>query len=270
MNKGFTLLELLVVIGIMGLLGTMSIGGYRAATRGMADRTAVDNASMFMRAAYHRAEIDRQPVAVIYWNETLQEETNTKDLIVVGKAIAVRRAGRISYVQNNYLFDEFADLNLTYRTAGNGTTGGTMYLYKMNSAQDARNPTEVYDVVYHNTTITEIDPLDAVSASGGNAMPDPGTTGEALEMSAFVKISGSGNWQPGDAYGFEFQNITLPQGYIFGNTYSTSVSNPSTSRQVIEMPSSATLKICALRPGTSGSIEAQSAGTTANPSQEVN
>ena len=37
-RAAFTLVELLVVIGIMAVLATISVAGYSAASRGMADR----------------------------------------------------------------------------------------------------------------------------------------------------------------------------------------------------------------------------------------
>ena len=108
-RKAFTLLELLVVMGIMGMMAVMSVGGYRAMQRGMEERGVMENANHFIRAAYRRAQIDRQPVAVYFWNETLREETDTEPMIVVGKAVAVRRAGRVSRYIDPYLYDEFGD-----------------------------------------------------------------------------------------------------------------------------------------------------------------
>ena len=104
-------MELLVVIAIMGILGTVSVGGYRAMQRGMEDRGVMQNVNQFIRSAYQRAQIDRLPVNVYFWNETLREESDVETAIVVGKAIAVRRSGRFTKVQGSYLYDEFGDLN---------------------------------------------------------------------------------------------------------------------------------------------------------------
>ena len=144
-RRAFTLIELLMVVMIMGLLGTVTVGGYRAMQRGMEERGVMENANHFIRAAYRRAQIDRQPVAVYFWNETLREETDTEPLIVVGRAVAVRRAGRVSRYIDPYLYDEFGDLDKERlieseedEDAENANSGSTendnlVPLYKMNS-----------------------------------------------------------------------------------------------------------------------------------------
>ena len=97
-KRGFTLVELILVMAIMGLLGTISVGGYRAMQSGMEERGTMQNVNEFIRSAYQRAQIDRQPVNVYFWNELLREKTEDDTPIVVGKAVAVRRAGRLSDV----------------------------------------------------------------------------------------------------------------------------------------------------------------------------
>ena len=110
-RRAFTLLELLVVMAIMGMMAVMSVGGYRAMRRGMQERAVGENVDKFLRAAHQRAQIDRQPVAVYLWNETLQVARDNADgvAIVVGKAVAVRYAGRLTRVVGNNLYDEFGD-----------------------------------------------------------------------------------------------------------------------------------------------------------------
>ena len=113
MNRAFTLIELMVVMAIMGLLGTVSVGGYRAMQRGMEERGVMQSVNSFIRTAYQRAQIDRQPVVVFFWNETERLASEEHTEVVVGRAVAVRRYGRISAVSDGLLIDEFADLNLT-------------------------------------------------------------------------------------------------------------------------------------------------------------
>ena len=149
-RSAFTLIELLMVVMIMGILGTVTVGGYRAMQRGMEERGVMENVNHFIRSAYRRAQIDRQPVAVFYWNELLRAETDTESLIVVGKAVAVRRAGRVTSTEKGGLCDEFADLDKELLVVdsddldddGNEDSGDTgrddnwMAIYKMNSDSD--------------------------------------------------------------------------------------------------------------------------------------
>ena len=48
-RAGFTLIELMVVIGLMALLGTISVTSYFAAVRGMSDRAAVQDTIALMQ-----------------------------------------------------------------------------------------------------------------------------------------------------------------------------------------------------------------------------
>ena len=294
MKRAFTLLELLVVIGIMGLLGTASIGGYRAVTRGMEERGAVDNASRFVHAAFQRSLIDRQPVAVYYWNETIKGETADDNAIVVGKAVAVRRAGRISRARGSYIYDEFADLNLTYPTnsaSSAGSSVASMYLYPMDSVSDtsferSRVATFVVSAQDAGQNVQEIDPLgesDETMPNGLTAPSDYNPVTIAIPMYGFEVLDGYSGWQRGDAYGFEFASIDLPNGYIFGSDYSRDLGNPVRGEDVIRFRVSensgsgahqgtdgkSTVSVYCLRPNASGDIEAQEVGTSESPTTRL-
>lgn len=232
-TRGFTLIELLVVIGIMGLLGSTAVGGYRAMVRGMEQRGAMQTVNAFVRAAYQRAQIDRQPVVVYFWNETLQESTDDKSAVVVGKAIAVRRFGRISRVDGNVLVDEFGDLNNTYMTqdeeeeaASGGESGGNsnsqIELYEMSdvTAQSGGSHKS-----YVQPLVVRRD--ENVQFLGGAKSDDSAES--AIPGYGFMVADRNGvNWRQGSAYGFEFQRIQLPRGYIFGSSFSSSVNTPIT------------------------------------------
>ena len=284
MKRGFTLLELLVVIGIMGLLGTVSIGGYRAITRGMEERGAVDNASQFIHAAFQRALIDRQPVAVYFWNETIKGETDDDNAIVVGKAVAVRYAGRLSRVASDMLYDEFADLNLTYDVkdeTGSGNNDLGMYLYPITtgtSFERSRVAAGVYED-WHQ----EVFAADSEAGTSGMTAP-PGN--DEILMYGFKRLGGYSDWRAGDAYGFEFQNLTLPHNYIFGKNFEKTMKNPvSTSSQQKMLfgfgkggydnrssnlnGDNGTIEVCALRPNSAGVLAAVAVGITKNPSEEA-
>lgn len=284
MNRSaFTLIELLMVVLIMAMLGTVTVGGYRAMQRGMEERGVMENANHFIRAAYRRAQIDRQPVAVYFWNETLREETDTEPMIVVGKAVAVRRAGRVSRYIDPYLYDEFGDLDKERliesaededeENADSGSTenDNLVPLYKMNSrssngrslvSQTTKKVSEQNkDTLLSTDRMVEIPCYAYVLKSAGTA----------------------GEWHVGDAYGFEFAEIQLPHGYLFGSSYHKrpqdkisagdykmmwfDVSLNTGSGSDEGATGMSTIQVYSLRPGKSGELEAQPVATTDKPTE---
>ena len=226
---GFTLIELLVVIGIMGLLGTMSVGGYRAMQRGMEERGVMQSVNSIIRAAYQRAQIDRQPTVVYFWNETKRSETEDENVIVVGRAVAIRRYGRLTDVRGNKLVDEFADLNLTYRSLDvddEGTASGAeesrIFLYLIERLSDLQSSSSL------RRSIVRGDVVEASSLPLFLTGPKNDTeSGREIPAYAFELIDAGGvQWKPGMAYGIEFIQLELPKNYIFGTSYSKSVDNP--------------------------------------------
>lgn len=286
-RRAFTLVELLMVIAIMALLGTVTVGGYRAMQRGMEERGVMENANHFIRAAYRRAQIDRQPVAVYFWNETLREETETEPMIVVGRAVAVRRAGRVSRFLDPYLYDEFGDLDKERlvessedEDADNADSGSVendnlVPLYKMNSKSKTGNGRSLVSQTTKNVTDSNKDEL----FPGSNDDP------KGIPCYAYV-LADSGtvnNWYVGDAYGLEFAEIQLPHGYLFGSSYHKrpqdkisagdytmmwfDVSLNSGSGSDEGATGKSTIQVYSLRPGKSGEVEAQSVATTDKPTE---
>jgi prepilin-type N-terminal cleavage/methylation domain-containing protein len=285
MKKAFTLVELLVVVGIMGLLGTVSVGGYRAMQRGMADKGVMENVNSFVRAAYQRAQIDRQPTAIYFWNETIREATEYETEIVVGKAVAIRRYGRVSQVQGQYIYDEFADLNLTYQTdddESGSSDENTMYLYPIDSLSEIESSSQLRrSTVSGKVFKRTMTPLYLSSANG--TLEGASGNGE-IETYAFQIVNAGGvTWEPGMAYGFEFARIELPHNYIFGSAYSTSAKDPvrEAGTMVFDVGynsgsgaqggtgSRTSVTVSNLRPGQSGSLSAQSIGQSDNPTQDL-
>ena len=294
MNRAFTLIELLVVVAIMGLLGTASVGGYRQMQRGMEERGVIQNVNTFIDNAFRRAQIDRQPTAVYFWNELVRAESEDENAVVVGKAVAVRRNGRISKIDNSsagtLLVDEFGDLNLTYpgdRNLGSGadssgsesaqmdvsSKAAKMRLYNMTTPTDGMKYSLVYDMVAstdprqevyltHDATQSTFDPLSP--ANGGKG---------SLVLYGFVDAGGgNANWAIGDAYGMEFGTLELPRGYVFGTSIPTDLSNPTKvldDSAIVFRPSGAvgrsTVQISSMRPNASGQLSVQKVGTTDSP-----
>lgn len=291
-RKAFTLVELLVVVGIMGLLGTVSVGGYRAMQRGMSDKGVMENVNMLVRAAYQRAQIDRQPTAIYFWNETIRGSSDTENEIVVGKAVAVRRYGRLSQVQGQYLYDEFADLHLTYQTddeeSGGSDDENTMYLYPLDNLADLESSSSLKrSVVYGKVFKRSMTPLylsqrDANGTYTGVMQGDSGN-GEIETYAFMLKDAGGVQWKPGMAYGFEFARIELPHNYIFGSSYSTSINNPVQEAGTIVFDvgynsgngtdggtgGRTSITVSNLRPGPSGNLAAESIGQSDNPTLDL-
>ncbi len=274
-KRGFTLLELMLVVAIMGFMGAMAVGGYRAMRRGMEERSALQNAGMFIRAAYQRAQVDRQPVAVYLWNETEREESGATTPIVVGKAVAVRRAGRITKVPDaSTLVDEFGDLRFSRLVLDedsgeedNSTSaeGSGISLYRMNGDEGSK---------MMRSTVRE-------STVRKNENAYIGGEQKTYDVYAYaVQDKGGVSWKAGDAYGFEFADLTLPVNYLFGSTWSRTVRSPVAGETVLRFNpkygsssvssgTGDTVKISSLRPGASGSLEAKNVGTTTSPTKQL-
>ena len=281
MKKAFTLIELLVVIAIMGMMGAVSVGGYRAMRRGMEERSVMQNANQFIRTAYQRAQIDRMPVAVYFWNETLNDASGASDIpVVVGRAVAVRQSGRISKVQGSSLYDEFGDLKYSRlvldeddddeeESSSASSSSGGIYLYPM--ARDSSSSVRRSVVAPMTTRQVSNEPL----ILGGTAK---------IESYAYDVIDAGGvQWKAGDAYGFEFADLTLPRGYLFGQNWSRDTGSPvagetklmfkvgvntgSGASQGIE--GADTIAVYSLRPDKSGGVSAQKVASTESPAKKL-
>ena len=271
-RDGFTLLELLVVIAIMAILGSVAMGGFRAMELGVTERAAVRAMNQFIRAAYHRAQIEKVPVSVFYWNETLREETSLEPPIVVGKAVAVRRSGRATYVSEDGLYDEFGDLQYSSSSYGSpdgkGSEESSMWIYKLNGNEgnSARRSRVLRDSVR-------------------GKLPLSGTgDGHYIDSYYYPFVDRNGvTWQIGDAYGMEFLDITLPRNFLIGENYSKSTSDPVKGEGIMRFVPGAnsgngpesgvtgesTVKIFSLRPNSKGAPATFAAGETVKPDTKM-
>ena len=218
-KRAFTLVELLVVMGIIAVMATMSIGSYFAVVRGMTDRGAVAAATSIISLAHERACIDLSPTVVYFYNELVQVANKKAgvDAVVVGVAVAVRRSGRISRVYGNLLNDEYADLDRTYGVAddANSMQGETFRLYKFDF--DRMRFSSVYaesveDRIGNEQYLTE-HPVDR----GFQKANGDSENVNLLPVYSFMVKDGYSQWRAGDAYGYEFARIRLPDNYIFGS-----------------------------------------------------
>jgi prepilin-type N-terminal cleavage/methylation domain-containing protein len=257
-KRAFTLVELLVVVGIMAAMATMSIGSYFAVVRGMADRGALAAATSVISLAQERARIDLSPTVVYFYNEIVQQKDEKKgtELVVAGVAIAVRRAGRITRKTGSNISDEFADLDRTYGVKdGPASLGGdSLRLYRFNFTKMEYSSvySEVVEDPVGNETYLVEKPADRGFKYENGEDEDP----TEIMSYAFEVLDGNAAWKPGDAYGYEFARIRLPDNYIFGSASDVpSESNPirevSTVIKCYPDSNASTLdsvKVTALRP----------------------
>ncbi len=245
-RAAFTLVELMVVIGLMAMLGTVSVTGYFAAVRGMTDRAAVQDTISIIRQAMQVCLIDQAPTAVLFYNRQTQAEKgggSSDDLKAssVGTAVAIKMAGRISYVKGDILVDEFADWNQSYPVLTSGSHSSNdkgIPFYRMaNLAGEVKNGIDKCRAFVY----TSVEPVnddafrsEYMIAYGGQVQDFCQTyKKEAKDNKKFSLISyNNGNdyrwghrikennglsWKVGDAYGVEIATLQLPAGFVYGS-----------------------------------------------------
>ena len=235
-RAAFTLVELIVVIGLMGLLATISIAGYNAASNGMKNRAVIQDTISLLRQAMQTALIDNTVTAVLFYNR-LADATDGKPS---GFAIAIRQAGRLTASPQSYgglLIDEFADWHNSYPTAPDSTTSSDpgMRFYRMQDWNQLEGGLDRCSTLVHSyvTATTKCDDYmiatkfnikDWAKNHNLDADDNAGRTSSTAEYGnyylwGFSPISGDSlGWKAGDAYGTEFASLQLPEGFIFGSS----------------------------------------------------
>jgi len=276
-RRAFTLVELLVVMGLMGALATIATSGYYAVVRGMEERGALSAATGIIRAAQQRARVDRVTTALYFYNELVEPETSDDFAKAQGVAVAVRMGGRISWVSGNHLYDEFSDLGSIYgvpdpdnpRDDSKISNVSGMRLYKMANLQEKKLD---YTLVGAQVVLGGAGEQHFI----GWARSD---NEREIPMYAFVKHKnndGSAQWNVGDAYALEFATVRLPVGYVFGTDYPRDVNepikpvktftfDPEQTGETLEF----TIDVRAMRPGTGGAPELRKVGDTKTDATKI-
>lgn len=234
-NKGFTLLELLMVVAVMGLLGTVATAGYYAAVSGMEVRGAKESVASLIQAAQQRAATDHVPTCVYFYNQLQRESSVSHNASVVGVAVAVRAGGRVSCVVDSggrHLVDEFSDINRGRKVYSREMTSqersdldnrtSVMRLYRIDPAGKKLEVSEVYDYVVKR--IRTVDTSYETYAAHGGASTN--IASYAYKIASGTSGSADANWRAGDLYGYEIAVLQLPRNMIFGKTIPTSLANP--------------------------------------------
>ena len=223
MRKAFTLIELMVVVGLMGLMATIAIGSYSAITRGMGDRASIDAAKSLADAALQRANLDRAPVYIYLFNEVTKLDSEMEAGIVNGVAIAVRPIGRITHVPSTGFYcDEYGDLDGTFDAleekgdeASQGEKEDSAATFFRLYNIEKKGFATVQEGVFAHEINNERDLED-----GDAAQPHKWT------IHGFKTAKGdsgdSVTFKVGDQYGQEFAVTRLPPGYVFSQSVSMS------------------------------------------------
>lgn len=284
-RAAFTLVELLVVIGIMAVLATISVAGYTAATRGMADRGVIQSTVSILRVAQQTCEIDRVPTKVFFFNRRLSDGSNEDDATLYqGTAIAIKQAGRITIAPravNGLLIDEFADWHQSYPMQGSGNAPG-MRLFRMKDSDESKDIKDCSVMVQPFVTRYQLDDYmiqagvtirewcrdhhrQAVHNQPQSAASSYVDNGNDFVWGFAASTSSSGgslstdSWEAGDPYGVEIARIDLPKGYIFGKTAPSSDTLESASVKAVNFdpeefepkPTPGSVPVSAMRPSGS-------------------
>lgn len=267
--SAFTLVELLVVMGLLALFATVSITGYNAANRGMADRGAMQATVSTLRIAQQICQIDRVPTRVFFFNQLLSDNSDTTSATLYrGTAVAVKMGGRVTIqpsAVDGLLIDEFADWQNSYPTSGAANSPGIRF-YRMAGSQAGGSIDSCSSLV--NAYVSEYR-LDDYMIQSGTTIKDWAKDHQMTgnEVVYGFEVQSGCSWNVGDAYGVEIARIDLPKGYIFGST--PPKDNKLTSASVASVyfdpedatPSlSANVPISLMRSGIGGTFSANSIG----------
>jgi prepilin-type N-terminal cleavage/methylation domain-containing protein len=248
MKKGFTLVELLAVIGLMGLMGAIAIGGYSAVVRGMSDRAALDAAKGIVDAARQRANLDRKKTYVFLFDEVVKVDSEMSAGIVNGLAIAVRPVGRVSAVVGDLICDEFGDLAGTYASLGSEdgssesemeSSASTMRLYSIAHKNYALVMEGVFKTSSQvNRTLETEDDSSSGSGDSGSGVAGEDWVNRSFYYYGFKKVGGDATFNAGEEYGQEFAVVRLPPGYTFSGSVQMSGASSLGQKflRVVELP----------------------------------
>jgi prepilin-type N-terminal cleavage/methylation domain-containing protein len=222
-NKlGFSLMELLAVMAIMGILSTLAVTGYFSAVRSMARRRAVSNLMAALMQARQRACIDGTRTVLVCYN--VKSDASSSDLKTIAPTYVVCKAlGRVTCTDPRLagtaggtpvFGDEFTPLDTIFNMGD--STFGSRRLYNLSPRPAAK--------------WTDVSAFVAPGAySGKQQMKSPISEddfGSPALLWCFIKAPGpgavdNGDWKIGDMYGVDVSPpASFPKNVFFGGTLS--------------------------------------------------
>jgi len=234
-SRGFSLMELLAVMSIMGLLSTLAVTSYFGAVRGMARRSAISHVFNSLTLARQRACMEGSRVGVMFFNEFRgfakdADGVPTATEINIPSYVVCKELGRFSYVNGDVIGDEFAELDKMFGTNDlsiiDGSYQGQMRLYNLTHGG-------WFDVRPWVLGASSSDPAK-FTVEGGSALQTATNNSIAAALLPmygynFKVIPGgnhSGNTATGDAYGIEAAPVgALPKEFVF-DTLASKDSDP--------------------------------------------
>lgn len=108
MRRGFTLIELMVVVGLMALLGSISVMAWGTVAREVSDRSAREALQGFLQEGVGTSEAESTRVVLRFRNHVIAKDED-HDEMKVCRAQAIKPIGRVSKIEEGVPWDEFAD-----------------------------------------------------------------------------------------------------------------------------------------------------------------
>lgn len=208
-NRGFSLLELLTVVAIMGMLSTLAVTSYFSAIRGMTRRSAIKHLVNTLVLARQRSCMEGSRMSVLIFNEVTGYDSRNK-AIVAPSYVICKEVGRVSAKQGDQIYDEFTALDKLFgyeKSVSAIKSDGeyaSMRLYNLAEGK--------WTCVYPKVLLTK--DINAIISDGESVN---------LPIFTFVKNArsesknpSSATWEVGDPYGIEVTPLnSLPRGFWF-------------------------------------------------------
>lgn len=208
-NRGFSLLELLTVVAIMGMLSTLAVTSYFSAIRGMTRRSAIKHLVNTLVLARQRSCMEGSRMSVLIFNEVTGYDSRNK-AIIAPSYVVCKEVGRVSAKQGDQIYDEFTALDKLFgyeksvSAIKNDGEYASMRLYNLAEGK--------WTCVYPKVLLTK--DINAIISDGESVN---------LPIFTFVKNArsesknpSSATWEVGDPYGIEVTPLnSLPRGFWF-------------------------------------------------------